>query len=216
MDVTSSKSFLKFYIPVVAGEQIYYPSLSAIASQYQFYKFGTVGLSYTPVTGATTNGQLALAPVATYRDYEECTTWEQISGLPQSVTTNIWKEVSTEFWADSFNRQVVEGWRSIVPAGAIDYDDVTQTQGFIVCAVIGCDTTDLTKILGRLSVSYDATLFKPRINAVISDTVTFNGAPATLDDGDIEDGSERLCSVVASSATATEFREFGSALSLLL
>lgn len=190
MDVLSNKALAKTCIPVIAGDQTFYPSLAAVTSQYQFYRFKGLILDYTPVCGASTNGQVAFAPVASYRDYDGVTTWDEVVGLPNVTVTNVWHACRIPISSSSLNRQVVEGWRSITPASDVDYEDVTESQGFVVVAIQGCATTDLSLVLGRVAVTYDAELFKPRVNAVVSDVTGWSGDGTLTDDDSITGGSK--------------------------
>lgn len=199
MDIFSQKAFSRTVIPVVAGEDIYYPSLAAMASQYQFYRFKGLGLEYTPVVGASTNGQIAFAPVATYADYLSINSWDDIIGLPQASVSNIWQSMEVQIPMDMLNRQVNEGWRAIIPSSSIDYSDVTQCQGFIAVAVQGCANTDLTNVIGRVSVSYDALLFKARVTGVTTDAVVWQSSNAHLSNANITRGASRVAYLTETS-----------------
>lgn len=193
-DITSSKIFFKNYIPVMAGESTFFPSLAAVASQFQYYRFDWLNLQYAPVQGTQTNGSVAFAPVATWSDYVAADTWDKVLGLPNVVSGNVWKEHTMRIDVSSLSRQMKEGWRNVMPAAASDFEDPTQAQGFIIVAITNCDITDVNKTLGRFQLGYQATCLKPRVSPVIGSVTSWVGDDET-DDSNMIVGSKRLASL---------------------
>jgi len=192
--VPDSKAYMDLFVTAIAGDELYYPALASIASQYQVFAFKGLDFVYEPVCGTNTPGQLAIAAVPTFEALQGVSTWDDLIALSTCSTTTVWQGMRYHASPQVMNTQFKE-WKVVTPSSAVDYDDTSQCQGFIIIGVQGCATT-ATTTLGRITVSYDAVLRKPRLDPVIaSQNVWF--APAATD-GDLVTGSAHFASVTGS------------------
>lgn len=166
MPVRDSDAFAKNFIVLAAGNDLYFPSLASLATQYQFYKFMSVTLEYSGNQGTTQTGQVVIAPVANYSDYTTIASWDQIVGLPHAQSFVPWSGQSITFPASYFNCQTPK-FKAVVPSSSANYSDQLQTQGFVAIGVRGCSTT-ATKNIGELKVKYTVQLFNPRSMSAVS------------------------------------------------
>lgn len=178
--LSDSVVFSKTYVPLVAGDETYYASLVALASQYQYFKFNRVQLDYEPIVGTSTQGQLAIACVPTWAAYNAINGWDQMLALPRVYVGSVWAAHSYVATPEFFNQQFDKGWEVLVPTTGSTYGDVTKTQGFLVIAVYSCAATGSLKI-GRAALTYDCCLMKNKCQPVVAQSAYWkNEAACTL------------------------------------
>jgi len=164
LKIRDSAAFHKTYIPLAAGQDLFFPTLTTIADQYQTYAFDKIGLLYTPNKGSTTAGRVALAPIATWTDYEKITSYDQVIALPNCIQSSIWSPFEARFPMSSFNTQFKE-WRMAV-GQQINYNESALVQGLIVVAIEQCDATD-TMDVGKFLIDYGCRVAKPKMGELI-------------------------------------------------
>lgn len=190
-------------IPLQPGNEYFFPSLTAIASQYTYSKFFRCDLEWTATCGADTAGQICIACVPTYQDYLDLDdSWENICNLPGAQHTNIWKPLVFKADPSKFNTQFPGGFKIVPGYCNIDYDDVTKNQGFVVFAIQGCDATH-TAEMGRFSFHYDISLMKSKCVDVFESKTYFKSATATLVTTDEQLGSHQTPWTVSTTDPAT-------------
>lgn len=200
-DIIQNKGFLSGIIPVIAGDDLYYPALASMASQYQIYKFDGMRCVYQPSTGADTKGQIAIAAVPTYEAVTEIKTWSDLIALRGAVTSTVWAQgLVYNVNMGDLNTQYKE-FKSLTPCSTIDFAAGDQVQGYVVYGVNGCATSDTT-VLGRWTVTYDVKLTKPRLDPAMSPTNIYGGTTAL--NLALDHGNTHWLDVDDSASTATD------------
>jgi len=192
--VPDSKLYTDLFVAVVAGDELYYPALASISAQFLVYAFRGLDCIYEPVCGTNTPGQLAIAAVPTFEALGGVTTWDDLVALSTCSTTTVWQGMRYHVSPQVLNTQFKE-WKVVTPSSAVDYSDPSECQGFIIIGVQGCATTATTTV-GRVTVSYDAVLRKPRLDPVVASMNTWL-APGAID-GDLVSGSSHFATVTGS------------------
>lgn len=175
-----SVAFYKTWIPAVAANEYYFPSLCFQAQQFQFYRFNGLHLEYAPNVGTNTAGRVAFATVATLADFNAINSWADMVALPKCYNGPVWTTAKYDVSPQMLSQQVKE-WQVVYPESQVDYQSATQVQGFVVIAIEGTAATS-TLTEGVINVSYSCTLTKSKAPSLAGGFEGWYTTTSTLDD----------------------------------
>lgn len=154
-------TFQRVSVPIMAGNEQWFPSLAAIASQYQFYRFKKVTATYTPVCSTDTVGQIALAFVPRYDTAESIQSMGEFLSYP-SVKSSVWDGTNVQVTAtqNTLNQTYLKQGYVVANMQEADLNDEQLVQGVLVYA--HDNTPAASTMLGTIQLSYVVELIKPR------------------------------------------------------
>lgn len=174
--------FQKFMIPIAAGNDIWFPSCAALASQAMYFKFDWITVKYTPQCSTNATGRFAMAMFADYASADAVSSFGEMCGV-KSIQGNIWSSDLDDLFCPSsvMNTQFSTTQGCIIkPTAEADYEDPMQNQGYLVYATEGLPLVDPGNgaphdgdVIGTLQVKYRVRLLKPK-------NTLENGAEATV------------------------------------
>lgn len=134
-----------------------FPWLSAIAANFESYKFHSIGLRYVPTTNLNATGNVYIVPVIDPIQSTPAASREIFSEFMDVVDTNVKLPAYCPF---PLGRKTEPyRWRYVRYDPSDTTDQVTKDLGFFMIGRGGCaDTTDQ----GELWIEYDVELFNPR------------------------------------------------------
>jgi len=185
VDVTGSVAFDSLLYPICAGDATAFPSCAALASQYNFFRFKWLKITYTPQCATSATGRIAIGVAPTRLAAEQCQSIADVSALQGAWSQNVWSGGCAVITQEHMNKQYLTQGYSIVDYENLNYNDPTQYQGIVVIGVEGCADT---VIKGKLTIQYLVELLKAKVNdegtaaMLFADSGTFaGGATSTTD-----------------------------------
>jgi len=149
-------------IPVSAGNEEWFPSLASEATQFQFFKFKRIMVSYAPSVSTSQSGEIAFCVVATPETAESISQMSDIIGQA-SVKSSVYDGTNSKMviTARDMNQTYLKQGYRVVSEQEWIMDDQTMNQAYIVVGVQNCGADGTP--MGTLQVSYDVDLLKPRV-----------------------------------------------------
>lgn len=159
-DITGSLSFaIGASLPLNPGMSLSFPWLSAIANNYESYKFNMLRFKYETSCTTSDAGKVYLAIEYDSAD-EDPDTKVQIMAYKSAVSTALWNDV--QLVSDTTDRRVLSGLKYVrsdfVSPSSTDLH--TYDLGRIIVATTGGNG----KTVGELYVEYEVDLITPQLN----------------------------------------------------
>jgi len=160
-----------------------FASLPKIASQYQYFKFQRITLTYTPQVATTAVGNLGMAAISSATAAQDLDTYGKLVGINKAYTGNMWTPFQFNIELDDLNKQFDMQGCSISDWETIDPADATFIPGYLGFGVNGTADALDTTIDGIITISYICFLYKPQVDGEVdSAPVTSAGSFAGTDD----------------------------------
>jgi len=156
-ELKSSILFKKMLIPIFATNEVNFPSLSSLAAQAQYYKFGSLRVEYTPQVGTDTAGKVILSIFADYDSADQASAWGELTNI-KNVTATVWNGMTFSINTGDMNKQYMNQGCVCTPYEDVDVADASSVQGYLAIGVQGCAANDV--VMGLLKITYLVNLYK--------------------------------------------------------